>query len=161
MSMKQIMGLPGKPDQGYLKFLHDRSSVMAGLSWIDISYHPGENWIKIWYGEELTGAQEAELEALVSACQISSKFKLQEGEEYFEHKAGNKRGSKHRSRVKFRSAFASEPTIEIFNAELTGLANMELVKTTLNGFNFLVEANGSRKGDAITTMQFQWRAWTT
>lgn len=159
--MIEIAGIVKKPDIGYLKFLHDRTSVLDGLVWTDISYHPHEAWLKIWYGEALTEAQETAIESIVETCQISSKFKVQYGEAYFEHKAGNKIGSVHRSRVKFRDAFPSEPTIEILNAEFTGLANLQVVKVDGGGFNFLVDANGSKKGDSVTTMQFEWKAWTT
>jgi len=159
MSMIEIIDLSAKPDMGYLKFLHDRTSQLVGLVWTDISFHPLEEWLKIWYDETLTAEQETALRAIVVTCQIDRKFKVQSGEEYYEHKAGNKRGSKHRGRVKFRSLFSSQPTLEIFNAEFNGLANMEIVKTDVDGFNFLIEANGSKKGESITTMQFEWRAW--
>lgn len=160
MGMLQVSELTGTPDQGYLKFLHDRSSVMAGLVWTDISFHPLEEWLKIWYGEDLTPEQEAELESLVDACQTTRKFKVQTGEEYFEYNSGNKKGSKHRAQVRFLSPFQEDPELELFEADFVGLTNLEIVKIDKNGFNFLIEASSSsKKSDDFTSVQFEWRAW--
>ena len=161
MGLKQIDGLPGNPDQGYLKFLHDRSVIVGSLTWTDISHHPGEAWIKIWYDEVLTAEQETEIEALVLQSQIQNKFHLQTGEEFFEHLGANNRRWKSRSaRVKFGTGFNSEPNVEITDAAFDGIANMQVVSVTGKGFNFSAEASAGRGVPGITAMAFNWKAWT-
>ena len=161
MGLKQIDGLPGNPDQGYLKFLHDRSVIVGSLTWTDISHHPGKAWIKIWYAEDLTTEQETEIEALVLQSQIEGKFHLQTGEEFYEHQStNNSRWNRRASRVKFGTGFNSEPNLEITNAEFDGLANMQVVAVTGKGFNFSIEANSGRGVPGITAIAFEWKAWT-
>ncbi len=117
MGLKEITDIPARPDQGYLKFLHDRSNVVGSLTWTDISYHPGEAWLKIWYAEDLTVEQEIEIENLVTQSQIQGKFHLQTGEEFYEHQAANNgRWNRRAARVKFGSGFSAPPTIEIADA---------------------------------------------
>ncbi len=161
MGLKEITDLPGKPDQGYLKFLHGRSSIVGSLSWTDISYHPEAGWLRIWYTEDLTTEQETEIEALVAQSQIQHKFQLQTGEEFFEHQSTkNGRWKRRSARVKFNAEFESDPTIEIENAAFDGIANMQVVSVTGKGFNFSAEASSGRRAPGITTMSFEWKAWT-
>jgi len=161
MGLKEITGLTAKPNQGYLEFLHGRSAIVGGLTWSDISYHPHEAWLKIWYDQDLTPEQEAEIESLVATAQTTEKFKVETGAEYFEHSVGNTKWNRYKTRVKFRDGFSSVPTIEIFNAEFDGLADMEIVSVNTKGFNFLIESNQPPAKVGLNSMSFEWRAWLT
>jgi hypothetical protein len=160
MGLKEITGLPAKPDQGYLKFLHDRSAIVGALEWTDISYHPEAGWLKIWYDEDLTAEQETEIESLVTTSQTAVKFKVETGSEYFEHSVGNTKWNRYRTRVKFRDGFSTPPTVEIFNAEFDGVADMQVVSVGTRGFNFLIESNQPPAKVGLNSMQFDWRAWS-
>lgn len=160
MATYQFNNLAGRPDQGYLAFLVEREAALNGKMFENPTFHPEEHWMKVDFVSDLTPSEQSAFEALLPTSMIQNKFRLQTGEEYFQHQSGNRRWEVRRARVRFHDKFRSVPTVEIFNAEFDGLANLQVVKVTEGGFNFLVEANGSRRVPGITAMQFEWRAWT-
>lgn len=161
MTLYTYEELDGAPNQGYLEFLVKEDTTFSSKFWIDISYHPEENWLKIWFTEALTAEEKTALDGYVSSCLGVERFLTEEGVECIELNVSKGKGTLTRKHsIRFPSRFVSEPSILISNAEFVGAADMQIVKITNLGFNFTIEVNGSNgvSGD-IASVSFDWKAW--
>jgi len=154
--------LSAVPDMGMLQDGVENSG-MSQTSWEDISFHPGDMWLKVWFVEELSSEDQQILGALVDECLGVDRFQKESSSVYFELVSiKNKRWERHRRRVRFQSEFDNVPEVTISGANFDGTANLEILSTTKKHFDFRVTAvNGKGKLRGLTTVEFDWeaRAW--
>ncbi len=151
--------LSGEPSIGVLQDSVAHSDMVQS-SWVDISYHPEEHWLKIWFAEDLCGSDMQTLLGLVDACLGQGKLLKESGSVYFELVASNgKRWERHRRRVRFQISFAEVPAIVVSNANFDGTANLEILAATNRYFDFRITAgNGAGRVRGLTTVEFDWEA---
>ena len=148
----------GKPNLGYLE--SKIATVLPSAPFQELSYHPDANWLKVWFESDLSAGDKTTLDGLVSDSVDVSDFRSDEGYVFFElFQADNKRWQKHTRRVNFSAFFSSAPTISISDASFDGAADIEIISTTQNYFDFRVTATKSAsKSRGFNSVEFAWRA---
>jgi len=151
--------LSAAPDMGMLQDEVENSS-MSQTSWEDISFHPGDMWLKIWFAEELSSEDQQTLGGLVDACLGVNRFQKESNSVYFELvPTSGKRWERHRRRVRFQGGFDNVPEVTVSGANFDGTANLEILSVTKKYFDFRVVAvNGRGAVRGLTTVEFDWEA---
>ena len=147
------------PDQQRIKFALERSELSFDTIQ-DISFHPYEKWLKVWFENELTQDQELFLQDVVDESISSGVFELVSGNEYFELITGDGRWKRVIHKVKFGYSFASIPVVEISNAVFDGATNMNIIGVTNTSFIFSVQSTREKGRNGVVSIQFDWIAHT-
>jgi len=155
----QYDDLTAAPSLGMLRAYVEESS-MAQTSFADISYHPEEKWLKIWFAEALSAEDKLTLDGFVNDSLGVKKFQDETGSVYFELiPTQGKRWERHRRRISFQTAFNSVPAVSVSGANFDGTANLEILDVTERHFDFRVTAvNGRGSVRGLTTVEFDWEA---
>jgi len=151
--------LATEPNQGMLYNLVANSD-MAQKSFVDISYHSGERWLKIWFAEALSTEDKLTLDRFVDDSLGVKKFQAEQGSIYFELiPMKSKRWVRHRRRVSFQTTFNSVPAVSISRAKFDGTAKLEILDVTKQHFDFRVTSvNSLGRVRGLTTVEFDWEA---
>jgi len=150
--------LESKPNLGYLETKIGESLPDAPFQ--EMSYHPVEHWLKVWFESDLSAGDKTTLDGLVTDALDVADYRSDSGYVFFElFQADNKRWQKHTRRVNFGAYFSSAPTISVSNAYFDGAADIEIINTTRNYFDFRVTATKSaNRSRGFNTVEFDWRA---
>lgn len=152
--------LVGKPNLGFLE--NQIGVSLPSAPFQELSYHPDNHWLKIWFSESLSEGDVTTLTGLVSNCLGVTDFLAETGSVFFElFQIDNKRWQKHTRRVNFNGGFPVVPTITVSNASFDGAADIEIINTTQRYFDFRVTATKSaNRSRGFNTVEFDWRAET-
>jgi len=135
------------------------ASSMSNKNLSDISYHPSEKWLKVWFDEALSAEDKARLDNIVSAAVTAgSTWRKEVGSEYFELSPDENKGwVLHGGRVKFNKHFSSVPDVTITAAAGDGTFDLTIRRVTETFFDFSVRAKVRGRG-ALTMIEFDWEA---
>jgi len=146
-------GLDAVPNQGYVEVETER----AGFPAIEnISFHPSERWLKIWFATELSEALQTSLEGIVATAQTKGpRFKRTSGYSYQELYANSNGWTEHRVCVQFGFRFAEIPKVAISNSEMSNATDIQVIDVREDHFMISMRAKG-RSGISVG---FNWEAW--
>jgi len=134
-------------------------SAMSNKNLTDISYHPREEWLKIWFDSDLSVGDKAILDDVVSnAVSVGSSWRKEVGSEYFELSPSENQGwVVHGGRIKFNKVFGSVPKVSILTATGDGTFDLTVSQVTKNYFDFKVRAK-VRGRSSLSSITFDWEA---
>jgi len=159
--MYEYTNLAAVPSQGILAD-EVAASDMAQKVWEDISYHPEEKWLKIWFEEDLSTEDQSTLSSLVDDCLGVHDFRVERNSVFFEFvQASAQRWERHRRRIRFQTNFSAVPTVTLSNVVFDGTANIEILDVTKEHFDFrvtAVNAHGSVRVRGLIRVEFDWEA---
>ena len=160
--MSELYMYENLADTPSLSMVEDRIDALLPVQTMDISYHPDEHWLKIWFSEELSDDDETLLDGIVSESLGVKDFRCDQGSVFFElvH-TDKKRWQKHTRRVNYNLPFLRVPTLAISDASFDGAADIEIINQTERYFDFCVTATRSKHASkGFNSVAFNWKAET-
>lgn len=141
------------PSQGYIDVMVRRGGYPV-LD--DISYHPDQRWLKLWFAEPLSSEQETGMVQIVlDAATKGPRFKAQQGYQYQELYASNNGWTTHRVMVSFGRGFSTIPTVEIDPPSTSAATDMQVLEIAQDYFVVGMRAKGRKN----ISVEFTWEAW--
>ena len=143
-----------------LSMVEVRIGTLISTPMVDLSYHPDEHWLKIWFSAELSDDDETLVDGIVDESLGVKDFRCDQGSVFFElvH-TDKKRWQKHTRRVNYNLPFLKVPTLALSDASFDGAADIEIINQTERYFDFRVTATRSKHASkGFNSVEFDWRA---
>jgi len=119
----------------------------------------GDNVVEMSQGEKDT--VDANLEAARIARLEQTNVKKEgfvKGREFFELTLETNKWTRHKKSVMFNKEFITPPNLTTSNVVFDSTANLNIVKVSEIGFEYEIEARGTRGRGGLTSVAFDWEA---